>query len=132
MVVGDNIIVARDTRPIYRQYWSSPYRIEAAVELQEMMEQTMKASTFKKITQPLLLMYYYKDKDHQDDVVRVDAMLDMYEQIQTPHSLKMKQAMPEAGDHVIGSHLKSKQIDGVISTSANYMQQVLKMPVVNP
>jgi pimeloyl-ACP methyl ester carboxylesterase len=132
MVIGDKYIVAKDTRPIYRQYWSSPYRIEAAVELQEMLEQTMKASTFKKITQPLLLMYYYKDKDHQDDVVRVDAMLDMFEQIQTPHSLKVKQPMPEAGDHVIGSHLKSKQIEGVISAATNYMQQVLNMPVVNP
>jgi pimeloyl-ACP methyl ester carboxylesterase len=132
MVIGDKYIVARDTRPIYRQYWSSPYRIEAAVELQEMLEQTMKASTFKKITQPLLLMYYYKDQDNQDNVVRVDAMLDMFEQIQTPHSLKMKQAMPEAGDHVIGCHLKSKQVDGVIAATSNFMQQVLKIPVVNP
>lgn len=125
LVIGSDYITARDTRPIYKQYWSTPYRIEAAVELQEMLEQTMTTTTFKQITQPLLLMYYYKNEANQDDVVRVDAMRSMFEAINTPMVLKKEVAIPEAGDHVIGSHLKSGDVKKVIETSIQFLQNTM-------
>jgi hypothetical protein len=48
----------------------------------------MKESTFKKVTQPSLLLYYFRDKDHQDPVVKVSAMKRMFVQLGTPDSLK--------------------------------------------
>jgi esterase/lipase len=127
MVTGSNYITPKDERPIYKQYWNSPYRLEAAVQLEEMLETTMTSATFKKIHQPLLMMYYYKDKKHQDEVVKVDAMLQMFDDIATPADKKKKVAIPNAGDHVIGSYIKSKDVPSVMKATddffAWFMQQ---------
>ncbi|HSK12684.1 MAG TPA: alpha/beta fold hydrolase [Phnomibacter sp.] len=129
LALGGHYVVARDTRAIYKKYWNTPYRIEATVELQEMLEATMKASTFQRITQPLLLMYYYKDEENQDKVVRVDAMRKMYLQVATPISLKREVAIPEAGDHVIGGYIKSKDVQSVIDACSAFLQDVMKLQV---
>lgn len=107
-VVGSKYIYSEDKRPETRRYWSYPYRIEAAVELQELIETTMTPKTFNQVTQPMLMLYYYKDKVHQDSVVRVDAMLKMFDEVGTPDSLKKSKALPSTGNHVIGSPIKSK------------------------
>jgi pimeloyl-ACP methyl ester carboxylesterase len=129
LVLGGDYNIAKDTREVYKKYWNTPYRVEAAVELQEMLEASMKKATFQRITQPLLLMYYYKDEANQDPVVRVDAMRKMFEQVATPVSLKKEVAVPNAGDHVIGSYLKSGDVETVISNTKQFMQHVMKVPV---
>lgn len=104
---------AKDTTPLYSQYWNNKYRMEATVQLEELLETTMKESTFKKVKQPTLLLYYYKDEDNQDDVVKVSAMKRMFNQLSTPANLKREAAIPNAGNHVIGSYVKSKDIETV-------------------
>jgi esterase/lipase len=106
MVKGSENVVSKDTTSIYRRYWYSPYRLEGAVELEQMLEEKMTASTFKEVKQPTLLMYYYKDEENQDKVVKVSAMLDMFKQLSS--KTKKQVAIPNAGDHVIGSAIKSK------------------------
>lgn len=96
---------AKDTSTTYRKYWYSPYRLEGPVELQQMLEDKMNDETFRAVKQPLLLMYYFKDEKHQDPVVRVDAMLDMFKKVSSP--VKKQVPIPNAGDHVIGSSIKS-------------------------
>ena len=64
------------------------------MQLEELLESTMKESTFKKITQPTLLLYYFKDDDHQDDVVKVSAMKRMFAQLATPERLKRLDGYP--------------------------------------
>lgn len=118
-----------DERPIYKQYWNKPYRLEAAVELQEMLETTMNKPTFQKVTQPVLLLYYYKDEQHQDKVVKVSAMQKMFEQLATPANLKVQKAMPLTEDHVLASPIKSKDAAGVERETKLFMQQILKMPL---
>ncbi len=73
----------------------------------------MKESTFRKVTQPVLLLYYYKDETHQDKVVKVTAMKRMFTQLGTPGDRKWQAAIPGAGDHVIGSSIKSKDLRSV-------------------
>ena len=107
LMKGDHIH-AKDTTAIYKQYWNQTYCIESVVQLEELLEETMKESTFKKIKQPLLLLYYYKDETHQDPVVKVKAMKRMFVQVSTPADMKREIAIPNAGDHVIGSSIKSK------------------------
>jgi esterase/lipase len=89
------------------QYWICKQRLESSVYLQQLVEATMTKETFSKVDKPLLLAYYYKDEEHQDPVVKVDAMLNMYDQVKTPASQKQKIAFPEAGTHVIGCQLFS-------------------------
>jgi pimeloyl-ACP methyl ester carboxylesterase len=97
----------------HARYWNKKYRLEAAVELQELLEQTMHDGTFSRITQPSLTLYYYKTEAEQDPEVRVSAMLDMHNKLGTPPSLKEAKAIPESGAHVIGSSLTSKDVSGV-------------------
>lgn len=105
MVKGSETIQAKDTTATYKRYWYSPYRIEGAVQLQQMLEDKMNDETFRAVKQPLLLMYYFKDQNHQDPVVKVPAMLEMYKKVSSP--VKREVPIPNAGDHVIGSRIKS-------------------------
>lgn len=89
-------------------YWNCRYRLEAVIYLQQLIESTMTKETFSKVTKPVFLGYYYKDEEHQDQVVKVDAMLQMFDQLGTPENLKQKIAFPEADAHPIGSKLFSK------------------------
>jgi pimeloyl-ACP methyl ester carboxylesterase len=131
LVLKSNYITSKDDRPIYKQYWNWKYRAEAATALEEMLETTMNKETFSKVKQPVQLLYFYKDETHQDSTVKVSAMLDMYNELGTPDSLKRKQAMPNAGTHVIGSYIRSHDVEGVQKEIEKFMVEVLKLKEVN-
>jgi pimeloyl-ACP methyl ester carboxylesterase len=126
LVKGRYNVVA-DTTPVYAQYWNNRYRMEATVQLEELLESTMKASTFNKVTQPTLLLYYFKDEDHQDEVVKVSAMKRMFNQLGTPAALKRQVPIPNAGDHVLGSYVKSKDITAVQTECEKFAIEILKL-----
>ncbi len=126
-----NYIVGEDKRPQYRMYWNNKYRLEAVVSLEEYLETTMIKENFQKVRQPLLLLYYYKDKIHQDSVVKVSAMLRMFDELGTPEKLKRKVAMPNTGNHVIGSPIKSRDVAGVQKQIEKFMTEVLDMPLIS-
>jgi pimeloyl-ACP methyl ester carboxylesterase len=125
MVTGGNYLDSKDTRELFRKYWTYHYRIEAAVALQELVETTMDEATFKRVTQPTLLLYYYKDKIHQDSTVKVSAMLDMFNQLGTPANKKRSVPMPNTGNHVIGSYIRSNDVPGVEKQIELFMTDVL-------
>ncbi len=113
LVKGSNFNESDDKRDVYKQYWNSPYRLEAAVNLEELLETSMNKATFEKVKQPTLLLYYFKDKVHQDSVVKVSAALKMFDELSTPAAEKRAVAMPNTGNHVMGSWIKSKDVAGV-------------------
>lgn len=124
---------SKDSSAVYKRYWYHKYRMEAVVQLQELLESTMKASLFEKVTQPLLLLYYYKDEDHQDKVVKVSAMKRMFRQVATPDSLKREVATSNTGDHVIGSYIKSKDVQTVQAECDRFARDILHLsPVIKP
>ena len=127
LVKHGKYMVADDDRAIYRRYWNKPYRLESAVELEEYLETTMNKEYFMKVKQPLLLLYYYKDQVHQDSVVRVSAMLSMFDELGTAQNLKRKKAMPNTGDHVIGSPIKSHDVEGVQKEIEQFMIEMLNL-----
>lgn len=131
LVLGSNYVDGKDQRPLTRQYWYTHYRVEAVAALEEMLETTMTKETFEKVKQPVDLLYFYKDEQHQDSVVKVSAMLDMYNELGTPESEKRKQAMPNAGTHVLGSYIKSHDVAGVQKEIEKFMVEVLKMKEKN-
>ncbi|MGM9477880.1 alpha/beta hydrolase [Pedobacter sp. GSP4] len=113
----------------YKKYWYTNYRIESLVELQEFIESTMTKKTFEKVKQPLLMLYYYKNELEQDPVVKVDAMLKMYDQLGTPENLKRKVAIPNGGNHVLGSYITAKDLPSVETAIDSFVGNVLKIPV---
>src|SRR5690606_15561071 len=116
-----------DAPPERQAYWYSKYRLEATTQLQEMLETKMKQETFEKITQPCLTLYYYKNEEEQDPEVKVSAMLEMMAQLSTPQKDKRSVAMPEAGAHVLGSNLTSKDVEGVYAEMQKFAREVLLM-----
>ena len=125
MVVGSKYVDSKDDRPIYKQYWNYHYRLEAAVQLEEYLETTMTKQTFQKVTQPTLLLYYYKDEVHQDSVVSVAAMKKMFTELGTDSLHKRAVDIPTAGNHVIGSFIKSHDITSVESEVTRFMKEIL-------
>lgn len=107
------------------QYWNCKYRLEAAVYLQQLVETTMKKETFARVDKPVFLGYYFKDAEHQDDVVKVDAMLNMFDQLGTPEDLKVKVAFPEAGAHPIACKLFSGAWQDVEKSSYKFAEEKL-------
>lgn len=120
---------SKDTSALYARYWNNRYRMEATVELEELLESTMKESTFSKVTQPTLVLYYYRDDENQDQVVKVNAMKRMFRQLSTPVGLKQMVAIPGAGDHVIGSYIKSRDIQTVGNECEKFAIQKLGLEV---
>ena len=104
-------------------YWNESYRLEAVVQLQELLELSMTSETFRRVKQPSLTLYYYKNDDEQDPQVRVSAMLEMHEQLGTPDSLKVIRPMPETGAHVLGSDLTSRDVEGVYREMKGFVEQ---------
>jgi len=127
LVTGSNYINSEDTRPIYKQYWSYGYRIESLVQLEELLESQMTTSLFEKVKQPVLMLYYYKDNIHQDSVVKVEAMQNMFAHLGTPSKSKRAVAIPNAGNHVIGSYIKSHDVESVEREIEKFMDDVLKI-----
>jgi esterase/lipase len=109
-----------------KKYWTTKTRLESLTHMQKFLDIKMKKSTFKKVTAPVFLGYYYKNDSLQDQVVSVDAMLKMFNQLGTPDSLKYKMAFPEAKDHVLTSSLSTSEYNHVAEESIKYFKQVLK------
>ncbi len=129
LVKGGNYNDPTDDRPIYKQYWNKPYRLEAIVALEEMLETTMTKKTFKKIKQPVLLLYYYKDEQHQDDVVKVSAIKEMFTQLATDTINKRAIALPNTGNHVMASPVKSKDVESVERETKKFLEEVIHLKV---
>lgn len=118
-----------DTVLDYR-YWNHKYRLEAACQLQEMLESKMNQTTFERVKQPSLTLYYYKNVQEQDPQVKVSAMLEMNNQLGTPDSLKITVAVPNAGGHVLGSHVVSKDLETVTKAVRKFAIEKLRMKPV--
>ena len=124
-VLKSNYVDIKYKDSAYPKYWNTHYRIEGVVALQNLLEATMTETTFKKIHQPTLALYYYKDEANQDNVVKVNAIQKMMQQIATPSNLKMEMAMPNTGNHVIASPIVSKDIVSVEQATAKFMQEIV-------
>ncbi|MES2004039.1 MAG: alpha/beta hydrolase [Bacteroidota bacterium] len=127
LVKGSEYNIIKNKPAVYGQYWNQQYRLEATVQLEELLETTMRVPTFEKIKQPVLTLYYYKDEKNQDPVVKVSAIKDMMASLNTPDSLERMVALPNAGSHVLASPIQSKDIVSVEKETALFMKEILHM-----
>jgi len=109
------------------KYWICKQRMEALVYLQQLVEATTTKETFSKVKDPVFMAYYYKDEEHQDPTVKVDAMLKMWDQLGTPETEKQKVAFPDAGTHIIGCKLFSGAWKEVEEASYQFAENKLRL-----
>ena len=128
-----HLITGSDYRDIpvmakgHAENWSLHYNLEGVVAVQNLLTHAMTKEVFEKVKIPVFLGYYYKDEEHQDKVVSVDAMKEMFEQLGTPASLKKSEAFPNSGNHVITSNLLGKLTDAPIASSEAFLRNVVKL-----
>lgn len=123
-------VFAGDARRIYHDneasklYWDTLYPATAVVQLQQLLETAMVDSTFEKVECPSLTLYYYKNEAHQDEVVDASYIPKMQEKLGTQANLKRIKTIPNAGDHVIGSFLKSKDYQSVEAEISSFIEDI--------
>lgn len=105
------------------KYWHVEYRLEALVELQRLLEGTMKPHIFNSILVPTFVGYYYRNEEEQDDVVSVEAIKSMFDQLGS--SQKSISAFPEAGGHCLPSTYFSRDVSGVYTATCKFIDEYL-------
>jgi len=108
-------------------YWNNKYRLEAVVNLQQLVETSMNTKTFEKVTCPSLTVAYYKDEEHQDPTVMVEAEEWMNKEIATPEGEKRFVKLPNVGGHPLASGILSKDLDSVRKVTFSFAEEVLHL-----
>ena len=111
------------------KYWDTLHTPSALVALEELLETTMYDTLYAKVKCPVLTLYYYKDEQHQDEVVDVSVIPEMHKVLGTPDSEKKYVPLPTPGDHVIGSSIKSADYQVVEKEVKAFCRDVIGMPV---
>jgi esterase/lipase len=127
LVKGSNFNTAKTNTAVYKQYWNHQYRLEAAAQLQELLETAMMPETFALVKQPTLVLYYYKDEANQDPVVKVSAMKEMFPLLGTPAANKRMIAIADAGNHVLASPIQSKDVGSVERETTSFLKDILHL-----
>jgi len=112
-------------------YWYSRYRLESLTQLQELLEDKMNNETFRNVKQPSLTLYYFKNELEQDPTVKVSAILEMNKGLGTPDSLKLLVPIPNAGAHVLGSYMTSKDLKSVQFAIEKFAMDKLHLKKIN-
>lgn len=115
-----------------RTYWYTTYRVEALTTLKTLLDATMTDATFSAIDEPVLMLYYYRDEEHQDKVVSVSRMRTMFEGLGTPPGRKLAVALPDAGTHIIASDMFNPHLESVWAPLTDFCETVLGLdPVID-
>lgn len=128
MTMMDNKVLHQKREGEKLAYWSDQIHVNGYQSLAVLMYSEMNKSTFEKIKQPLFLGYYYKNDSEQDLVVSVPKMLEMFDQVSTPANMKFKKAFPNTGDHVIASSVTSKDWEGVMFSTIDFLENTVGIP----
>lgn len=127
MVIGPERRVLSDSLG-HAKYWDTLYTVHALVELQNLLELSMKEETFQKIEQPCLNLCYYKSEEEQDPVVSVEHIEWMHENLASPVDKKRLVKLDKVGNHVLASPIKSRDIAGTEQAIRNFLEEVLAIP----
>jgi pimeloyl-ACP methyl ester carboxylesterase len=119
-----------DTIPDRANFWLQSYNTNGLLALQQTIDLVSRPEVYKKVKMPVYMAYYYKNEEAQDKVVSVKAMLDMFPQLGTPANLKVEKAFPNSGDHVIGSYIRSKDVEGVYKGTEQFLEEKLRLKPV--
>jgi len=111
------------------RYWTEVQHVNGFTSLAVLLKSKMVPETYEKVKQPLFMGYYYADEEHQDFVVSVPAMLEMFEWVSTPDHLKVKQSFPNADNHVISSEITSEDWESVLEATKYFLSNTVGIPI---
>lgn len=109
----------------YKNYWQTHYRIEGLVAVRSLIDHTMTKETFSQIDQPVFVGTYFKDEEHQDKTVSVEAMRQMMPLLATSEHKKRMVEFPHVGAHVMTSPLTSKDVESVETETFKFAEEII-------
>ena len=124
-ITGKNYTEWQYKKPQQVNYWTNKYALEGAVQFGNFIKFAMLPQTFEKIKCPVFMGYYYEDEEHQDKVVSVAAMKEMFQQLGTPEKLKLAVDFKNAHDHVIANELLSGEWQQVEIETKKFLEEVV-------
>lgn len=108
-----------------KKYWNDAYHINGMFVVRDLIDKTMTNEVFEQLDMPIMLLYYYQDKKHFDDIVSIEAMHDFIEAINVDRDRKKIKALPNVGAHVMTSHIFSQDLSSVLSESFAFADSTL-------
>ena len=90
-------------QPGYNDHWLTRQKLRATLPLSNLRRYIVNDTTFGRISSPVLMLYYYRDEEHQDQTVDVPSMLERFSQLgqlTTPNPLNRAVAI-EDGHHIL-------------------------------
>ncbi len=125
LITGSYYRDIKPENPDHDKYWNLHYHMNGILAIQNFMTNAMNGSTFKKIKCPVFMGYYFKNETEQDHVVKVSAMLQMFDELGTPAQLKRKVAFPDAANHVLASPILSHDVNRVEAETVKFLKEVV-------
>ncbi|MDT0644322.1 hypothetical protein RM553_15900 [Zunongwangia sp. F363] len=125
ITLGEKKIEYKEPRAA--QYFDTIYPAEALVDLQVLVGTSMVPSTFKKVSCPVLTLYYHENFWEEDEHVEVDIYSGVHEQFSTPDSLKKLQPLVSPKTHFLGSGIRSEDTEVVLKEIIDFLQNKLEI-----
>lgn len=122
---GDPEFEAR-IKPGYRERWSQQQYNISLKTLEELRNFAARDKYFEKVQTPTLLMYYYGDEDHQDEVASVDAMRQAFSKFKSTREgnpLNQEVAIANS-DHILLSYYMQSDKTKVMQTLLPWIQKL--------
>ena len=115
--------------PLARKYWDTVYTSKVLVDLQVLVQSTMKPPTFNKVRCPVLTLYYQDNEFEEDTHVEVDIYPEIHDQFRTPEEFKSLVRLETPRTHFLGSDIKSEDIESVEKEILSFLNQKLSIPL---
>ncbi|MDA8693533.1 alpha/beta hydrolase, partial [Saprospiraceae bacterium] len=119
-----------DTNSEAKNYWTTKNRIEGAIALRSLLDQTMTDETFSKINIPVFIGYYYKNSTSFDRIISIDAIKEFGKKIQTPEDKKEIIPISTGRGHVITSKYMNPEWEAVQRKIFKFAQEKLNLKPV--
>ncbi|AXI82758.1 alpha/beta fold hydrolase [Xylella taiwanensis] len=107
--------------PVKSAYWASGAHLDGYRALYTLSRGGMHPSVYAQVRVPVFVGYYYRDAQHQDSVISVEALRTMFTQFGTPLKQRQLLVFPEADDHVIASPLRSRAASQVFTATCRFI-----------
>ncbi|MCG9972011.1 alpha/beta hydrolase [Christiangramia crocea] len=123
---GDSKKIEHDSE-IATQYWDTIYPSRALVDLQVLVETSMKPKTFENVNCPVLTLYYHKNFLEEDQHVEVSVYSNAHKLFKTPDSLVQLSPLKRPKTHFIGSDIKSSDTEIVEKEIVSFLTEKMNI-----
>ena len=111
-----------------KAYWTTRYHVDGLHALRELVDVCMQPKVFAEVEQPLFVSYYYRDEEHQDDVVSVEAIREFISLVGTPQDDVRVYVTDNAGTHAVASSIWNENWEEVETATVSFIEEVLGIP----